>query len=483
MTDIILEISRACITGAIFAYLWMTGKKENIGKQKGWHCILAGFALLLFGMIVDITDNFPSLNKYVFIGDTEYEALLEKLIGYLGGFIFLAIGFWKWLPTVISLKKAKVSLVKASNELELKVEERADEIIKLNDELTSEMLERMKVEEKFRTLFESSSDAIMLLDEKGFFDCNKSTLKMFACKSHDEFINMHPAELSPPTQPGGQDSREAADEQIAAAFRKGRNFFSWMHRRTDGEDFPAEVLLTSMKLQGKAVLQATVRDITERVELERQLVTEHEKFSKAFYASPYAMAMTICSEGRFVDINESFLELFEYSVDEVLGRTSLELGLYKDRADRSRLLNILDEQGRVQGFPVDLVRKSGEVRNCLMTFEMLMIHGIPHILSVTADLTDYISAEQEREKLIIDLEEAMSEVKTLSGLLPICSSCKKIRDDNGYWHQIELYIQSHSDAEFSHGICLDCAKEIYPDYYEKLKGLDTTGCNSKGNTG
>lgn len=64
-----------------------------------------------------------------------------------------------------------------------------------------------------------------------------------------------------------------------------------------------------------------------------------------------------------------------------------------------------------------------------------------------------------------ELEKALAEVKTLSGLLPICSSCKKIRDDKGYWNQIEAYIQDHSEVDFSHSICPDCAKKIYPDLY------------------
>ncbi len=72
-------------------------------------------------------------------------------------------------------------------------------------------------------------------------------------------------------------------------------------------------------------------------------------------------------------------------------------------------------------------------------------------------------AEQEREKLIFDLRKALSEVKQLSGLLPICSFCKKIRDDKGYWNQIETYISEKSDAQFSHGICQKCAEKHYPD--------------------
>ena len=69
---------------------------------------------------------------------------------------------------------------------------------------------------------------------------------------------------------------------------------------------------------------------------------------------------------------------------------------------------------------------------------------------------------RQKEKLISELREAISEVKTLSGLIPICSSCKKIRDDTGYWNQIESYIQKHSNANFSHGLCPDCVEKLYP---------------------
>ncbi len=73
-------------------------------------------------------------------------------------------------------------------------------------------------------------------------------------------------------------------------------------------------------------------------------------------------------------------------------------------------------------------------------------------------------AEAEREQLIAKLQEALANVKTLTGLIPICSSCKKVRDDRGYWTQLETYLAQHSEAEFSHGLCLDCMRKLYPDY-------------------
>ena len=73
-------------------------------------------------------------------------------------------------------------------------------------------------------------------------------------------------------------------------------------------------------------------------------------------------------------------------------------------------------------------------------------------------------AEQERNRYVEELQKALKEVKQLSGLLPICSHCKQIRDDKGYWNQIEGYISANSEALFSHGICPDCAKKLYPEY-------------------
>jgi hypothetical protein len=82
---------------------------------------------------------------------------------------------------------------------------------------------------------------------------------------------------------------------------------------------------------------------------------------------------------------------------------------------------------------------------------------------LTIEMEERRKAQEEKDNLIVELRKALGEVKTLSGMLPICSSCKKIRDDKGYWNKIESYIRSHSEVQFSHGICPDCAKKLYPD--------------------
>jgi GAF domain-containing protein len=82
-------------------------------------------------------------------------------------------------------------------------------------------------------------------------------------------------------------------------------------------------------------------------------------------------------------------------------------------------------------------------------------------------------AEEERERVIVELQDALARINTLHGLIPICASCKKIRDDQGYWNQIEQYIGEHSDAEFSHSVCPTCAKELYGHESKKKSGEDS----------
>ena len=95
------------------------------------------------------------------------------------------------------------------------------------------------------------------------------------------------------------------------------------------------------------------------------------------------------------------------------------------------------------------------------------------MIGTMTDIMESKRAELEREILIDKLQSALDEVKTLSGLLPICSACKKIRDDQGYWNQIEGYIQRHSEAQFSHSICPECANKMYGDQDWYKKGRDT----------
>jgi hypothetical protein len=98
------------------------------------------------------------------------------------------------------------------------------------------------------------------------------------------------------------------------------------------------------------------------------------------------------------------------------------------------------------------------------TMELDAVNGM-----LLGEIEERKRTEAEKELLIAQLQKAVQEVKVLSGFLPICASCKKIRDDSGYWRQIEEYISRHSSVLFSHGICPDCSKRLYPDFDEEIQ--------------
>ena len=104
-----------------------------------------------------------------------------------------------------------------------------------------------------------------------------------------------------------------------------------------------------------------------------------------------------------------------------------------------------------------------------LTVSFLILLGI---LYATRIIESEMRAQNEKEMLIGDLRHALAEIKTLKGIIPICSSCKKIRDDQGSWNMLELYISEHSDAEFSHGICPECAGRLYPDLSARVIDTD-----------
>ena len=111
----------------------------------------------------------------------------------------------------------------------------------------------------------------MMMDENGFFDGNRAAFELFGFLSKEEFIKMHPSELSPPTQPDGKDSLSASRQHIETAFANGVDSFEWVHKKTDGTPFSAEIRLSSLELEGRVVLQALVRDITQRKKVENRI--------------------------------------------------------------------------------------------------------------------------------------------------------------------------------------------------------------------
>ncbi|MEA2031458.1 MAG: PAS domain S-box protein [candidate division Zixibacteria bacterium] len=120
-----------------------------------------------------------------------------------------------------------------------------------------------KLEVDYESLYNATHEAIMILDNSGFTDCNNTTLQMFGYSTQSEFCSLHPGETSPAVQPDGQDSMTLANKQISTAMSKGHNKFKWVHKRKNGEEFPAEVSLSKIEIAEKPFILAIVRDITE----------------------------------------------------------------------------------------------------------------------------------------------------------------------------------------------------------------------------
>jgi PAS domain S-box-containing protein len=162
------------------------------------------------------------------------------------------------------------------------------------------------------------------------------------------------------------------------------------------------------------------------------------------------------ADGVFVRINRTELEWLRRTADEVVGKVRFsDLLAPAAKAGFERAFERFKAEGTARDVEYDLLRADGSV--------------LPILLNASA-VYDTAGAFVTSRGVSIDLTERRrmeAQVKTLRGLLPICANCKKIRDDRGYWNQIESYVREHSEAEFSHGICPECAAKLYPDFVEQ----------------
>lgn len=173
----------------------------------------------------------------------------------------------------------------------------------------------------------------------------------------------------------------------------------------------------------------------------------------------------ILADGTYRYVNKAFAGPFGKEPQEVIGRRIWDLFPEDEAAKRMIVVNRAFASGETQVFDVRVPLPTGDLY-FITSVKPILDEGqrVSSVVCISKDITERKRVETEREKLLLELQEALARVKTLSGLLPICSSCKKIRDDHGYWTQIEAYLHEHSEAEFSHGICPECAATLYPDY-------------------
>lgn len=193
-----------------------------------------------------------------------------------------------------------------------------------------------------------------------------------------------------------------------------------------------------------AYLRELENEILERIQAEKLLQDSELKFRALSDASFEGIVIT--EKGKILEVNERVSTLFGYSVSELITMSATDLVVPDMREDvRNKILSAYEKP-----YEVKCIKKNGSVFDVEVNAKMFTYRGKMVRVASLKDISDQKRAEEE--------------IKYLRGILPLCSFCKKIRDDKGYWEQVDIYIYKHSQAEISHSICPLCLKEHYPEF-------------------
>jgi len=331
-------------------------------------------------------------------------------------------------------------------------------------------------EKYYREIFGATSDAIFIHDMQGrILDVNRTVTQMFGL-TREEALNSTVEDLSQGEPPYTQ--KDAA-RYIVKRIEEGPQLFEWLSKRKNGELFWTEVKLEHTVINDQERIVVVAREITHRKEAQQALADSEQRLADIIEFLPDP-TWVIDTQGRVVAWNRAIERLSGVSKQDMLGKGNyahavpfygiprpvlIDLVLERDPKWESAYLEFKDE---VDGYMASeafhpLMDDGGRYLAGTATRLYNTRGQVIGAIESLRDITAAKKSEKEREKLIVELQEALGEVRALSGLLPICSSCKKIRDDKGYWNQIESYIRDHSEAQFSHSICPECARELYPD--------------------
>jgi PAS domain S-box-containing protein len=252
--------------------------------------------------------------------------------------------------------------------------------------------------------------------------------------------------------------------------RVWRPWFAAVEKVFDENDKLTEELRKHNVELEERVRQRTA-ELVQEVEERRQVQVTLKKSEERFRDMSDLLPSTIVElDSRFniTYINQLGLKLFGYTKQDMAsGINVLDLIHPDDRENAVKVLTGPPEEESPVSTEYRVLQKDKEF--AWAQFKASPIYQDEAMVGfrvVLDDISKRKKVEKQRELLIAELQKALAEIKELRGFLPICSSCKKIRDDEGYWQQVEQYIQDRTDAQFSHSICPDCAKRIYPEFYK-----------------
>ena len=321
-------------------------------------------------------------------------------------------------------------------------------------------IERRQTEEKnvqLASIIESSEDAIIGKTLDGMIKSwNAGAEKMYGY-TKERIINQPISIIIPHDH---QDEMNQILEKIQV--NQHIDHYETVRLKKDGTRFDVSISISPIyNVEGSLVGASTItRDISFRKKAEDEL----RKLSRAVDQSPASIVITDTS-GAIEYVNPKFVQITGYSIEEAIGKNPRILKSDKKMSEEYKQLWSTITSGSEWHGEFHNKKKNGELywESAVMSPIREARGTITHFLAVKEDITQRKKAEAEREKLINELQAALSDIKTLSGLIPICSSCKKIRDDQGYWNILEAYLMKHSDAKFTHGICPDCMIKLYPE--------------------
>jgi PAS domain S-box-containing protein len=252
-------------------------------------------------------------------------------------------------------------------------------------------------EARYRTLTESAPEAVLVLDvERGtFVDFNANACELFGF-SADALRLLGPVQVSPPRQPDGRESSEAAAEYLRQAVAHARPVFEWTHRAADGHDFPCEVRLVRLPDPSRVLVRGSVTDITERKRAEESLRESEERFRNAFDFAAIGMAL-VAPNGRFLRVNQSLCDTVGYTATELLARDFQSITHPADlEEDLGLARQILKDSIPVYHLEKRYLHKKGRIVWALLSVSLLRgRHGEPlYFISQIEDITERKDAEK-----------------------------------------------------------------------------------------